>query len=54
MRLFEKYHPTCWSDVVEQDKVIAVIDRLRPRGLGGRAFWEVGQSGTGKGVIAKK
>jgi DNA polymerase-3 subunit gamma/tau len=52
MRLFEQYRPKQWSDVVGQDKVIAKIDRLRPRGLAGRAYFFTGQSGTGKSVCA--
>jgi DNA polymerase-3 subunit gamma/tau len=53
MQLHEQYRPTAWSDVVGQSKVIARIDRLRKRGLGGRAFWLSGASGTGKSSIAR-
>lgn len=53
MRLFEQYRPTTWADVVGQDKVLAKIETLRPRGLGGRAWWLSGQSGTGKSTIAR-
>lgn len=51
--LFEQYRPRQWSEVVGQDKVLAKIDRLRPRGLAGRAYWISGQSGTGKTTIAR-
>ncbi len=51
--LFEQYRPTTWDDVVGQDKVMSRIAGLRPRGLGGRAFWIAGQSGTGKTTIAR-
>jgi replication-associated recombination protein RarA len=53
MRLFEQYRPRSWSDVVGQDKIVARINALRPRGLGGRAYWLSGQTGTGKSTIAK-
>jgi replication-associated recombination protein RarA len=52
MDLPEQYRPTSWAEVVGQDKVIAKIDRLRKRGLSGRAYWISGQSGTGKTTIA--
>jgi len=52
MQLYEQYRPKSWNDVVGQDKVRAQIDALRPRGLGGRAYWISGQSGTGKTTIA--
>jgi replication-associated recombination protein RarA len=51
--LFEKYRPSTWSDVVGQDKTIAKVAALRKRGLGGRAFWLSGSSGTGKTTIAR-
>ena len=53
MQLYEQYRPTAWSEVVGQDKVLAKIDRLRGRGLAGRAYWLSGQSGTGKTTIAR-
>lgn len=53
MQLFEQYRPQSWSDVVGQDKVVATIERLRQRGLAGRAYWLSGQSGTGKTTIAR-
>lgn len=52
MRLIEKCRPKEWTDVVGQEKTITVIDKLRPRGLGGRAYWISGASGTGKTTIA--
>lgn len=53
--LFEDYRPTCWDDVVGQDKAKEVIDRIRSRDghLGGRSFWIQGPSGTGKTTIAR-
>lgn len=54
MQLFEKYRPACWHDVVGQAVVINRITTLENRtGLGGRAFWLAGQSGTGKSTIAR-
>ena len=53
MQLCEQYRPTSWKDVIGQDKALAKIDALRPRGLGGRAYWLTGQSGTGKTTIAR-
>ena len=46
--LFERYRPRTWSDVVAQDKLVAKVNALRPRGLGGRAYWIAGPSGAGK------
>ena len=53
MQLHEQFRPTDWADVIGQDKALAKIDRIRKRGLGGRAFWIAGQSGTGKTTIAR-
>jgi len=53
MPLAHKYKPKCWAEVVGQDKALEVLDRLRKSGgLGGRAFWLSGDSGTGKTTIA--
>jgi DNA polymerase III gamma/tau subunit len=46
--LFERYRPKMWSEVVGQDKLVAKVNALRPRGLGGRAYWIAGPSGAGK------
>ncbi|MCH7720391.1 MAG: AAA family ATPase [Planctomycetes bacterium] len=51
--LYEKYRPTTWVEVVGQDKIVGRMKRLIERGLGGRAFWISGQSGTGKTTIAR-
>ncbi len=53
MQLHEQYRPSCWSEVIGQDKVVKRIDALRKRGLTGRAYWLSGQSGTGKTTIAR-
>jgi replication-associated recombination protein RarA len=52
--LFEQYRPTTWDEVVGQDEALSRIENLRSRGgLGGRAFWLTGPSGTGKSTIAR-
>ena len=51
--LCEKYRPATWQDVAGQDKVVGRIRALAGRGLGGRAYWLSGQSGTGKTTIAR-
>ena len=52
--LFERYRPRVWDDVVGQDKAIGILRRLMSgAGLGGRAYWIAGPSGTGKTTIAK-
>ncbi len=52
-QLHEKHRPTSWDQVVGQDKIVKRIRSLAKRGLGGRAFWLSGQSGTGKTTIAR-
>ena len=51
--LFEQYRPGIWAEVVGQDKAVQKIQILKARGLGGRAFFVTGQSGTGKSTIAR-
>lgn len=53
MQLYEQYRPKTWAEVVGQEKVLATINQLRQRGLGGRAYWLSGQSGTGKTTVAR-
>lgn len=53
MQLSELYRPRSWADVIGQDAIRAKVDALRPRGLGGRAFWISGPSGCGKTTIAR-
>jgi replication-associated recombination protein RarA len=52
-QLAEQFRPGAWSQVVGQDKVVQRIQALARRGLGGRAYWLSGQSGTGKTTIAR-
>ena len=53
MMLAETYRPKTFDDVAAQDKVIDRIRTVARHGLGGRAFWIAGQSGTGKTTIAR-
>lgn len=54
MTLTEKYRPTTFGDVAGQAKAVAKIQLIAERGgLGGRAFWLSGQSGTGKTTLAR-
>jgi len=53
IQLFEQHRPRQWSEVVGQQKALAVLDRLRQRGgLAGRAYFLSGATGTGKTTIA--
>jgi len=52
-QLTEKHRPKSWGEVVGQDKAIGKIRAIAQRGLGGRAYWISGQSGTGKTTIAR-
>lgn len=52
--LSEAYRPTSFSAVLGQDKVVRRIQTMAAtRGLGGKAYWLTGQSGTGKTTIAR-
>lgn len=53
--LSERYRPRSWPEVLGQDKIVQVVQRLAasPRSLGGRAYWLSGKSGTGKTTIAR-
>lgn len=48
--LFERYRPTTWSEVVGQDRAVALLRRLKP---GGRAYWASGMTGVGKTTLAR-
>lgn len=51
--LFEAYRPRDLDSVVGQERACAVARSLMARGMGGRAVWIVGDSGTGKTTIGK-
>jgi DNA polymerase-3 subunit gamma/tau len=53
MQLTERYRPQSFDAVVGQEKVVNRIRQLTARGLGGRAYWISGASGTGKTTIGK-
>jgi len=53
LQLHEQYRPQRWCDVIGHKRVLRRIERLRRRGLGGRAYWLSGPSGTGKTTIAR-
>jgi len=52
MNLWETYRPTEWADLLGQDRAKQIIAMLRPRGLGGRAYWIKGKPGIGKTTTA--
>ena len=45
MQLHEQYRPKKWADVIAQKRILRRIERLRSRGLGGRAYWISGPTG---------
>lgn len=51
--LHEQVRPRCWADVIGQEKAVTTCRRLMAAGLGGRAVWITGKSGTGKTTLAK-
>ena len=51
--LSEQYRPRTWGDVVRQDKIVERVQAEAKRRLAGGAFWNSGQSGTGKSTIAR-
>ena len=53
MRLYEKYRPTTLDGVLRQDKAVQRLGRMIEVGIGGRAFWLSGASGTGKTTLAR-
>ena len=50
--LHEKYRPKTLADLIGQQKAIRQAEAIKKRGLGGRAFWIAGASGTGKTSLA--
>jgi replication-associated recombination protein RarA len=51
--LFEQHRPKTLDAVLGQDKAVKSIQRLLERGIGGRALWISGASGTGKTTLAR-
>lgn len=52
-QLSEQFRPRTWADVAGQPEAVAAIRKALSRGWGGRAWWIVGPSGTGKTTLAK-
>ena len=52
MQLADEYRPNGWDEVAGQDNAVASIQRVLARGVGGRAFWLTGLSGSGKTTMA--
>lgn len=53
MKLFEQHRPKTLDAVLGQPKAVKTIKRLLERGMGGRALWISGASGTGKTTLAR-
>jgi replication-associated recombination protein RarA len=54
VNLAEKYRPRNWQELVGLGWLQRQLDTLRKQGgLGGRAYWLAGRSGTGKTTIAR-
>jgi DNA polymerase-3 subunit gamma/tau len=53
MRLFEKYRPQKLNEIVGQKKAVETVKSLMKSGLGGRAYWISGVSGSGKTSLAR-
>lgn len=53
MQLYERLRPQVLDQLVGQDKAVNACRGLLAAGIGGRAVWITGQSGTGKTTIAK-
>lgn len=52
MQLADKYKPRTWDDVLGQPKAVKIMRRMAENGIGGRAYFLSGKSGTGKNSIA--
>jgi len=53
MTLFETHRPKDLAGVLGQPKAVKTVNRLLERGIGGRALWISGASGTGKTTLAR-
>ena len=51
--LFERVRPQTLDDVIGQPKAVAIARRMIAQGVGGRALWITGASGTGKTTLAR-
>lgn len=53
MTLYEQYRPKTFGAVLGQGRAVSQLERLCAAGLGGRALWISGASGTGKTTLAR-
>ncbi len=53
MTLYEQYRPTEFGAVLGQSRAVDKLKRLCSAGIGGRALWISGASGTGKTTLAR-
>jgi len=53
MTLAEKYRPRPLAELIGQARAVKIVERIAERGIGGRAFWISGASGTGKTTLAR-
>jgi replication-associated recombination protein RarA len=53
MFLYEQYRPNTLDDVIGHDEAKKELACVFRRGVGGRAFWFAGKSGTGKTTLGR-
>lgn len=53
MSLYEQFRPGSFGAVLGQDRAVSTLKRLCGAGIGGRAVWISGASGTGKTTLAR-
>lgn len=53
MRLYEKWRPQTFADMVGNPKAVNTLAALCKQGIGGRALWLSGPSGAGKTTAAR-
>ncbi len=51
-RLIDRLRPKSWEEVIGQPKAVAACRGFARAGVGGRAFWITGKTGTGKTSLA--
>ncbi len=53
MNLYEKHRPQRLSEIVGQTSAVKILKKVITAGVGGRAFWISGISGSGKTSLAR-